>query len=817
MALPPSTDDIDDFLERVNDVTAKLEAIKSGEDVDTTEYDVVAENNQIDIGEIAARIKKVNPDAVLTPEQEEALRKHEQEKELERIRKKKAREEADAEREREKKEEERKNWWRHAEYEYGHLHEVEEEAEPETKEEQEEAPRRDVLDYSHWEQWLKNPDDPVSQEMLALAQKKIEDDKNDEFERNNPEFCAAFRADMAKRRKASETKEEKALKLKDKGNRAFAKKLVRRALRCYEEALELKFDIVPVLTNIAQCHLRLHQYDDCLEYCNRALYVQPENIKALSRRAKVHRLTDPPKYHLAVQDLTQALKIDPDNKSLRRELEETQVAQAAAKDEEVVMRDAESRFSDLASLFEKLKQPDSFDPLQQQLIIDMIAALPESQVYLRANGQLEWLTVTASSYFERLFSELDSHTSTGPDDGGETTDTMPVLSKNESQHLVVIVHLLRATGYDPHNLSFIRKSRVFRASIKAATLLIERASGGDFLELSCGTSSVNLVAALLRLLVRGAADVKCQKLMVDGGSATVVKAAAATCLFSRNKAILSAALDLCASFAAWTDHHDEVVQVLKSTTLLPDCCAVLSNPACTAVTREKLADVLASASHHKDCHPRFADVANVSTTDSTSNSKKSPSIAGLLLDLACSKKDRTFAREQAAMALINAGLEDKVRDSAVAHGINSYIGMIIESWAKQSKGNASPSLSSSIQGGGVQTSTSLKLLARLSRSRGALAALRERSGTLRAITEMLGAAVRACGDVSKKVGPKGKPRSVAVLAAVKNLVQIIAVCLHGGASVPQEWFNEFFAADGVPALTSCVALLLDGAHSFLMC
>jgi hypothetical protein len=300
--LGPSNEEIDDFLDQVNDIQAKMEAIKNGTDVDISEYVVTESARHIDAGELAERILNVNPAAVLTPEQTEALERRKREQAEEKARRKQQNEEQEIQRLREAKEAAREKWWRHAEYEYGRLHEPppaaagaeaagEENDAAATNAGKSAAAKKkkvaDVLDYSRWEEWLKNPDDPVSREMLALAEEKMQEDKNDEFERNNPGFCAAFRADMAKRRETTETREQTAAKLKEKGNRAFAKKLVRRALHCYEEALELKYDMVPVLTNIAQCHLRLKQYDDCLEFCNRALYVQPGNVKALSRRAKV--------------------------------------------------------------------------------------------------------------------------------------------------------------------------------------------------------------------------------------------------------------------------------------------------------------------------------------------------------------------------------------------------------------------------------------------------------------------------------------------------------------------------------------------------
>ena len=699
-ALGPSSEEIDDFLDQVNDVTAKLEAIKNGTDVDISEYAVTQDNDHVDPGELAARIKKVNPKAVLTPEQAEALERHEREQQEARLRRQREREADEEQKRLEKRREEKELWWRHAEYEYGHLHRTNEEgadgdaAAVETKSaDAASKPKVDTLDYSRWEDWLKNPDDPVSREMLALAEAKLEEDKNDEFERNNPGFCAAFRADMAKRKKATETKEQTALKLKEKGNRAFTKKLVQRALHCYEQALELKYDLVPVLTNIAQCHLRLKQWDECLEYCNRALYVQPQNVKALSRRAKVRRLIDPPDYDSAIRDLEAAVNVEPESKALRRELEETRVAARAAADEAKVMKNAESQFKELAAMFEKLKDPEPqaqqsdrstelSSSFQRQLVVDMIAALPESQVFLRANGQLEWLTVTAAAYLDRLLLEIDQR-----DGGTSNSSENTQLSAAEVRHAALVLHLLRASSNDSHNLAFMRKSGAFRSAVTATCALLRNSPTNNAPSglpvLSCGSDPVDLAAALLRLLVRGAVDSKCQKMILGSGAAHAVRATATACTFVHNAAVLSTGLQLCGSFAAWADYTTEVTRVLSATSIISDCCAVVTNPAATKSTRERLMDTLASISHHSECHVRFSAPVTPARNAAASSAPER-TVAALLLDFACDPTQTADAREYAALALTNAALDAAAREAAVKHGVETLVNLVVGCWQKRS-------------------------------------------------------------------------------------------------------------------------------------
>jgi tetratricopeptide (TPR) repeat protein len=81
-------------------------------------------------------------------------------------------------------------------------------------------------------------------------------------------------------------------------------------------------------------HLRLEQYDDAIEFCDRALHVCPSHAKALSRRAQafVKKGDLPP----AMADLVKAVKIDPNNEDLRKQHDEVKQTIDDAKAEEAV-------------------------------------------------------------------------------------------------------------------------------------------------------------------------------------------------------------------------------------------------------------------------------------------------------------------------------------------------------------------------------------------------------------------------------------------------------------------------------------------------
>ena len=68
------------------------------------------------------------------------------------------------------------------------------------------------------------------------------------------------------------------------GNKYFKEKEYELALKYYYLSLEIDNFSLPTLTNIAQAYIKLTKYNDGIEFCNRALRIQKENVKALCRR-----------------------------------------------------------------------------------------------------------------------------------------------------------------------------------------------------------------------------------------------------------------------------------------------------------------------------------------------------------------------------------------------------------------------------------------------------------------------------------------------------------------------------------------------------
>jgi tetratricopeptide (TPR) repeat protein len=115
-----------------------------------------------------------------------------------------------------------------------------------------------------------------------MQEKEEEEDKkrNEEFEKNNAEWCNQYLSDIEQRDKATAQKKQNATSNKLRGNKLFKAKKYPEALEKYMEALTLTpYDGAAIVTNIAQTHIKLKQFDDALEFLERAVTIDPKNIK----------------------------------------------------------------------------------------------------------------------------------------------------------------------------------------------------------------------------------------------------------------------------------------------------------------------------------------------------------------------------------------------------------------------------------------------------------------------------------------------------------------------------------------------------------
>lgn len=111
--------------------------------------------------------------------------------------------------------------------------------------------------------------------------------------------------------------------LKDKGNAAFRAGKYVEAAKWYRKSLKVTPFETALLTNLAQAALKESAYEDALEWCERALFVDDKNVKGLFRRALAYKGLG--RLPLAIGDLQAAIKLEPQNQDLAKELRMCQV------------------------------------------------------------------------------------------------------------------------------------------------------------------------------------------------------------------------------------------------------------------------------------------------------------------------------------------------------------------------------------------------------------------------------------------------------------------------------------------------------------
>ena len=179
--------------------------------------------------------------------------------------------------------------------------------------------------------------------------------------------------------------------LKDKGDKFFKAGNFEGAISAYSRAISLDGDMVLCYNNRAACHLKLGEYGRCVEDCGKAIekleaLCDPDAaaskeeydkhrkalVKALVRRGtcRVKR----GELEAAAEDYGSALKLDPGNGTIRRDLEEVRGAlgplEAAA-----VKERADSRF----------KNKDVRGAIQAYtMLLDLTAGVPEDRAYVVA-------------------------------------------------------------------------------------------------------------------------------------------------------------------------------------------------------------------------------------------------------------------------------------------------------------------------------------------------------------------------------------------------------------------------------------------------
>uniref|UniRef100_A0A674HI52 Sperm associated antigen 1 n=1 Tax=Taeniopygia guttata TaxID=59729 RepID=A0A674HI52_TAEGU len=104
---------------------------------------------------------------------------------------------------------------------------------------------------------------------------------------------------------------------KEKGNEAFASGDYVEAVTYYTRSLSV-IPTAAVYNNKAQAEIKLQDWDNALEDCEKVLDMEPGNIKALMRRATVHSHLQ--NYQTAIEDLNKVLSVEPKNTNAKKRL-----------------------------------------------------------------------------------------------------------------------------------------------------------------------------------------------------------------------------------------------------------------------------------------------------------------------------------------------------------------------------------------------------------------------------------------------------------------------------------------------------------------
>ncbi|XP_074941602.1 sperm-associated antigen 1 [Phalacrocorax aristotelis] len=104
---------------------------------------------------------------------------------------------------------------------------------------------------------------------------------------------------------------------KEKGNEAFAIGDYLEAVTYYSRSISV-IPTAAAYNNKAQAEIKLQDWDNALQDCEKVLDMEPGNVKALMRHATVHNQLQ--NYQAAIEDLTKVLCVEPENAIAKKNL-----------------------------------------------------------------------------------------------------------------------------------------------------------------------------------------------------------------------------------------------------------------------------------------------------------------------------------------------------------------------------------------------------------------------------------------------------------------------------------------------------------------
>ncbi|CAD7941911.1 unnamed protein product [Amoebophrya sp. A120] len=210
-----------------------------------------------------------------------------------------------------------------------------------------------VINYKAWEYWEPDSDGEDEENMEPVLPK------------DDPQF-KALDADMKKRNKERQERHLQATRCKDEGNALLQKGDFVRAIDTYQQGLEYQKDLKPLWTNKALAEVKAYRYQDAVDSSSKLLelceifedgFEKSKDLcfKAFSRRALGYRGLH--EWQKAVEDLEEALKLDPKNAEAKALLKKSKEAAAEARySAEVRNRLAEEKQKQQAFLAASLQE-----------------------------------------------------------------------------------------------------------------------------------------------------------------------------------------------------------------------------------------------------------------------------------------------------------------------------------------------------------------------------------------------------------------------------------------------------------------------------
>lgn len=467
-----ANDDIDDFIRKADEVDAAIKGLRDGTIDPTKEIKI-------------AGIESVEEKA--EKERQRQLRLEEQRKKAEELRLK-------------RKAEEKERWWAGADL-FATRPKEDDSIQADGTEtavlEKERVLQRYTMDYSRWNDWT--PTDEVSVQEQKDLDDAIEKKKNDEFEKNNADFCNQFMEDMNDRTKRQEKKRNDAEACRNKGNRYFKRKEWEQALHQYMESLKILPYEVKTLMNIGQVYIKQKEHGDAEEFLSRVLYLDPSHVKGLSRKAFI--LSERWDLDGAMDALDMALKTTSGatNEDLIAQMEDLRLLQREQQQEEALNR-----------VLPEPPEKVSTSPAAPTGSSDTSPPPAPPSTTATTKPSTALTDFEAASQVNVVINEVLAQLNSAKDGTGAVENFL-----DSTQHVQSLVDLMKRMGKNELLKVHIRKSGMLQTAVETSTcfceLLLE--SGEEAKEKEAEARS-SFVAALLQVVAAAIEGERSAKLLL---------------------------------------------------------------------------------------------------------------------------------------------------------------------------------------------------------------------------------------------------------------------------------------------------------------